>query len=313
MPWAALAGQGDNTPLTDRLTPSLFTDNRPVEQDGSGRTARLARLVQQHHDQRQPTPTGWADQVKALRNLSPLEQLRAAHLYVNRRMAYVDRGQIWKTPQEAFASGGVCVEFATSKLLLLRDAGFPEAAMRVITLRPLNPNGIFHVILLARLPDGSMYVLDSPDRAQSADIVPLASYRERIRPVVWSGWSGGFSSNDHPQTGPVGSFAPARHTAAQRDRTSLFASGDRLVDIAADLRVVRPGERPLTEAERRRLALLRRYYHAPTEENRRPLTQAEVSKLHGIRAKLDREDWVYRRPDRERINTFVDQWLSRAD
>ncbi|MBF0461575.1 MAG: transglutaminase-like cysteine peptidase [Magnetococcales bacterium] len=292
LPLQAMANREGGDEWVDRLTPVLFRDSQQPERDTSGRTERLRRLIERHEQHR---PVGWTEQIRALQALPPLEQLRAAHAYVNRRLTYVDHAETWKSPQEAFASGGVCVEYATTKMVLLRDAGFPESALRVVTLRPLKPNGVFHVVLLARLPDGAVFVLDSPDRAQSASIVPLALYRERIRPVVWAGWRGGFSTNDHPPVGGVDAFSSAR-TGVPQERTSRFASGDRLVDIAAELRVVRPGERPLTEAERHRLALLRRYYRAPTAENRHLLTAAEVKKLEGIRARLDREEGLYAQP-----------------
>ncbi|MBF0161688.1 MAG: transglutaminase-like cysteine peptidase [Magnetococcales bacterium] len=285
----------------DRLTPRLFSEDRPAAQDGSGRTERLQRLMERH-DQQQ-SPPGWQEQVKVLRALSPLEQLQAAHAYINTRVLYRDQAESWKTPHEAFRSGGVCVEFAVSKMLLLRDAGFPETSLRVVTLRPLQPQGVYHVILLARLPDGAVYVLDSPNRAQSATIVPLADYRERIRPVVWAGWKSGFSSNDLPQATLEGGSAPLW---GKRDRTARFASGDRLVDIAADLRVVRPGERPLTASERSRLALLRRYYHAPGTETRRPLTADEIRKLDGIRARLYRDDGLHTRSMAEQKRFFFE-------
>ncbi|MBF0401684.1 MAG: transglutaminase-like cysteine peptidase [Magnetococcales bacterium] len=265
------------------MTPSLFATDRPPTQDGSGRTERLRQLIQRHEAH---PPNDWQTEVDRLRALPPIEQLRAVHAYVNHRLTYVDHANIWKTPREAFAVGGVCVEYATTKMLLLRDAGFPESSLRVVTLRPLTPNGIYHVVLLARLPDEAVFVLDSPKRAQSATIVPLEAFRERIRPVVWAGWQGGFSSNDHPGAA-TGGYTTSRPTT-QRDRTAYFASGDRLVDIAADLRVLRYGETPLSPSERRRLALLRRYYHDPTTANRQPLTTAEVEKLNGIRTRLAR-------------------------
>ncbi|MEO5341412.1 MAG: transglutaminase-like domain-containing protein [Magnetococcus sp. MYC-9] len=287
-PAQGMAYKAPGGELEERITPQLFQENRLPAQDVSGRTDRLQRLVQRHEQQQ---PTEWREKVKTLRTLSPLEQLRAVHAYINQRVRYVEQPNRWKAPQEAFASGGVCVEFAVSKMLLLRDSGFPESSLRVVTLRPIKPNGVYHVILLARLPEGAVYVLDSPDRAQSATIVPLASYRERIRPVVWAGWRGGFSSNDHPQVGGDFSTWPAA-PLGRRDRTAHFASGDRLVDIAADLRVVRRGERPLTVAERERLARLRRYYHAPTADNGRSLTAEERQKLKGIRARLNRDDGI---------------------
>lgn len=272
----------------ERMTSALFLNNRPPEQDGSGRILRLQKMIQRHEVSH---PVGWEEQVDILRALSPIDQLRAAHRYVNRRLVYVDHLNIWKTPQEAFLSGGVCVEYATSKMLLLRDAGFPESSMRVVTLRPIKPNGVFHVVLLASLTDGQVFVLDSPNRAQSEDIVPLTSYRERIRPVVWAGWRGGFETNDSFQAGVMGSH-DGYLDPTQPDRTAYFSSGDRLVDIAADLRVVRHGETPLSRAERQKLALLRRYYHEPTAENRHPLTKEEIRKLNGIRTRLSREEGI---------------------
>lgn len=303
-PLPLLGNKGGSALPEDRLTPALFTENRLPEQDNSGRTERLQRLILRHEQQH---PVGWQEKVKELRSLSPLEQLRSVHAYINRRLTYVEHPNRWQPPREAFASGGVCVEYATSKMLLLRDAGFPEASLRVVTLRPIRADGIYHVILLARLPDGEIFVLDSPDRAQSAEIVPLASYRERIRPVVWAGWRGGFSSNDRLQEGGVDTLSALRGPpGTQRDRTARFASGDRLVDIAADLRVLRHGERPLSEAERKLLAKMRRYYHAPTEENGYALSRLEKQKLKGIRARLDQEEEIYFRPRAERKKFFFE-------
>ncbi|MBF0095768.1 MAG: transglutaminase-like cysteine peptidase [Magnetococcales bacterium] len=289
---AANKNSGPEPPA--RLTSALFFDNRPPAQDGSGRTERLQRLILRHDQQ---TPPGWAEQATRLRALPPKEQLQAVHAFINQRLRYVDHGNAWQTPREAFSKGGVCVEFAVSKMLLLRDAGFNEAALRVVTLRPLQAQGIYHVVLLARLPDGSVYVLDSPERAQSAEIVPLSAYRERIRPVIWAGWRGGFSSNDLPQSGDVSSYIASRGSGMAglgQDRTSRFASGDRLVDIAADLRLVRPGEKPLNASERQHLALLRRYYHDPTPGNGAAISAEQRRKLNAIRARLDRDEWNLR-------------------
>ncbi|MBF0184125.1 MAG: hypothetical protein HQM06_07035 [Magnetococcales bacterium] len=293
MPGAALANKGGSEEPPARMTAELFVGNRLPTQDSSGRSERLLRLIQRHDQQ---PPPGWSEQVARLRPLPPQEQLRAAHQFINQRVRYLDHGNAWQTPREAFARGGVCVEFAVSKMLLLRDAGFNEAALRVVTLRPLPPHGVYHVVLLARLADGTIYVLDSPERAQSADIVPLSAYRERIRPVVWAGWRGGYSSNDLAQTGDFSAYLgrQGRSSAFGPDRTSRFATGDRLVDIAADLRLVRPGEKPLTAAERHRLAQLRRYYHDPIPANGAGLSAAERQKLNGIRARLDLDEWNLR-------------------
>lgn len=257
----------------------ILLKQQPLQQDASGRGARLAQVVEEHKRQKPPL---WEKDIQALQGLAPLELLGVVQELVNQRIKYQDDPfNIWLPPAVAYAEGGDCEDYASTKLLLLKESGFPEEALRIVVLAPVRFNSPYHVVLLARV-DGRIYVLDSPNRAQSRGAVLLENFRETDRPVVWAGWPGGFafsgSSLGKQPVGYPGLLLPRNPRLAR-----LVGGEDRLLLVAADLRVISRRERPLNEAERLKLRNLRAYFNDPIAENARRINAAEARKLDSFR------------------------------
>lgn len=254
----------------------------PLQEDITGRGAKLIRAIEEHEKKK---PATWQEDVKRLQGLPARELLEAVHDLVNQRIRYQDDPfNQWLSPSVAFQEGGDCEDYAIAKLLLLREAGFPESSLRMVTLAPVRLTSPYHVILVAEL-EKRIYVLDSPNRAQSRDIVLLESYRDGDRPVMWGGWSGGFAfsgstlGKQPAGTGFSGLMLPRRAYKIAR----LVGPEDRLILVAADLKVITRRERPLNETEKVKLRNLRAYFNDPNSENARRITAYEVKKLDVFR------------------------------
>ena len=65
----------------------------------------------------------------------------------------------WATPREFLALGGDCEDFAISKLLLLRRAGWPEDLLRLVVVQR-GQDGQYHAVAAARWGE-RVYVLDN--------------------------------------------------------------------------------------------------------------------------------------------------------
>ncbi|MBF0158615.1 MAG: transglutaminase-like cysteine peptidase [Magnetococcales bacterium] len=260
--------------------PQLFRDSLQ-QQDPSGRSHKLAQVMVRHDQHR---PASWITDLLAVRELPVLKQLQTVQTVVNQRMVYRDDpDNVWQAPVEAYRAGGDCEDYAIAKLLLLREAGFPERDMRLVTLGQATADQVYHVILVVRW-QGQVYVLDSPRRHQAGQaghgqITPWSIYRDASRPVVWAGWSGGAAHNlmrDNPRhpacpsCGPVVSFRQ-------------FPAAEKLVRIAADLLVIHPWEPPLTAREIEHLRRLRHYFAEPTPENAGLISSFEMRKLDELR------------------------------
>ncbi|MBF0272844.1 MAG: transglutaminase-like cysteine peptidase [Magnetococcales bacterium] len=256
-------------------------------QDSSGRGDKWGRLMADHAKRRSPE---WESDLAAIRELPFLTRLQAVQEQVNRRIVYQDDPEnIWKTPIDAYRTGGDCEDYAFAKMLLLKESGFPEKQMRVVTLAPSAPAWVHHVILIAWLQE-KIYVLDSPNRTPGGRLVLLDDYRDRGRDVVWAAWDGGYVVRDQGGSGgapgptpPRGVFAGMPSGALRVISYRQFPLQEKLVRIAADWLVIHPWEPPLTSTEVERLRVLRQYYHEPTPENAQGLTSYEVRKLEELR------------------------------
>ncbi|MDB5410586.1 MAG: uncharacterized protein JWL84_5498 [Rhodospirillales bacterium] len=134
-------------------------------------------------------PQEWQDILRHVRDLSP----RAKVEYVNAKInahPYVPSVRnwgttsYWETPFEFLRRNGQCQDYATTKFILLRAAGVPNNAMRlVITYDFISKQD--HAILLVDV-DGQALMLDNLTR----DVVPAAQVH-RYRPyysINETGW-----------------------------------------------------------------------------------------------------------------------------
>jgi hypothetical protein len=81
-------------------------------------------------------------------------------------------------PARFFAESGVCKDFAVAKYLLLRDAGFDIARLRLVSLAPRynNTPDDWHVILVVQIDAASEpLALDSPNAKRADDTANQAS------------------------------------------------------------------------------------------------------------------------------------------
>ncbi|MBF0611823.1 MAG: transglutaminase-like cysteine peptidase [Magnetococcales bacterium] len=260
---------------------AILKKQLPLLEDPSGRGARLNQVIQEHMQQK---PNQWADQLKKLEGLTGVALLEEVHDLINARIRYEDDPfNEWLPPHAAYTHGGDCEDYASAKLLMLRESGFPEDNMRIITLAPIRLTSPYHVVLVAEW-EGQVYVSDTPGRAQSKDIVKLEQYKDGDRPVVWGGWSGGFAFSNTTLNKQPATYASTGLLIPRRSRYAKLVSGEnRLILVAADLRVITRREPPLTEAEKNHLRLLRAYFHEPSQENARRITASEAKKLDGFR------------------------------
>ena len=66
---------------------------------------------------------------------------------------------LWQTPQQFLSRNGDCEDYAISKYLTLREAGWPPEAMRIVVLQDRNLNALHSV--LAVTINGVNYILDN--------------------------------------------------------------------------------------------------------------------------------------------------------
>lgn len=104
------------------------------------------------------------DEIAAIADDPPLDQLRAVNDYVTRICAYVeDVIDQWKSPTEFFqARAGDCEDHCVGKYALLRNIGWAAEDLGVFAGRDID--GVGHALLGARigpLVDGDIQILDN--------------------------------------------------------------------------------------------------------------------------------------------------------
>lgn len=96
--------------------------------------------------------------------------------YIEDRVNYgVD--DYWAAPDEFFARGGDCEDFAIAKYVLLRRAGVPAESMRVVIVRDMALSTA-HAILAVTV-SGKTFILDNQD----ASVRPASAVAWRYQPV----------------------------------------------------------------------------------------------------------------------------------
>lgn len=134
-------------------------------------------------------PQEWQSLLERLRGLDLRHQIAIVNAALNRHpyvttMHNWHRAMYWETAFEFLRYGGQCQDYAIAKYLLLRAAGVPAAAMRVIVLHD-EAIGLDHA-LLAVYVDGEPLLLDNLRR----DIVPARSvgYYRPYYSINEDGW-----------------------------------------------------------------------------------------------------------------------------
>lgn len=100
------------------------------------------------------------DEIAAVADAPPLDQLRAVNDYVTRTCAYVeDVIDHWKSPTEFFHDkAGDCEDHCVGKYALLRNIGWAAADLGVFAGRDIDRVG--HALLGARVGD-DIHILDN--------------------------------------------------------------------------------------------------------------------------------------------------------
>jgi len=113
-------------------------------------------------------PAEWAALVASLEGLdlrAKIERANAAmnaHPYVPSQVNWRESNH-WETPFEFLRKGGQCQDYAIAKYLLLREAGVPASALRLVVLRDTRL-GLDHAITIAYV-GGEALALDNQQRS----------------------------------------------------------------------------------------------------------------------------------------------------
>jgi predicted transglutaminase-like cysteine proteinase len=108
--------------------------------------------------------TEWSGFLAGLRREAPAAWLQSVNAYINGVRYLTDIGNwgkldYWAAPDEFFARGGDCEDFAIAKYFSLKMIGFPAEQMRVVVLNDKRLR-IAHAVLEVRIDDQT-YVLDN--------------------------------------------------------------------------------------------------------------------------------------------------------
>ena len=128
---------------------------------------------------------------ESLRELSPLDRLKAVNRYVNRRVHFESderqfgRPDVWSAADSTLRKGrGDCEDYAIAKLQMLRTAGISDRDLYLVILRDLVRRED-HAVLVVRaagrmvlLDNGTDRLLDSADVSDYRPILTFASYGE---------------------------------------------------------------------------------------------------------------------------------------
>jgi hypothetical protein len=148
------------------LLPLADTKLEPSS-DAIGRVQRLREALRTHLTRE---PAGWTRlvaQVRAERvKAGDTSAVLLADALVNQVRYRDGTDGSYYAPARFFAESGVCKDFAVAKYLLLRDAGFDIARLRLVSLAPRynNTPDDWHVILVVQIDIASEpLALDSPN------------------------------------------------------------------------------------------------------------------------------------------------------
>lgn len=147
------------------LLPLADTKLEPSS-DAIGRVQRLREALRTHMTREPAGWTGLVAQVRAERvKAGDASAVLLADALVNQVRYRDGTDGSYYAPARFFAESGVCKDFAVAKYLLLRDAGFDVARLRLASLAPRynNTPDDWHVILVVQIDGASEpLALDSP-------------------------------------------------------------------------------------------------------------------------------------------------------
>ena len=160
---------------------------------------RSATEVCRPHQTRDCVPAEWHKLVNELAALPLREKLKRANDAMNAR-PYVTtqrnwhRAMYWETPFQFLRRGGQCQDYAIAKYQLLRQAGVPADAMRMVVLRD-TAIATDHAVLAVYV-DGHAMLLDNLNsRIVPADSVSIYRPYYSINERNWWYHSGGRAMN----------------------------------------------------------------------------------------------------------------------
>jgi predicted transglutaminase-like cysteine proteinase len=109
-------------------------------------------------------PQEWSELIAALRPMPLRQKIEYANAAINRHpyvttAANWHRTMYWETPFQFLERGGQCQDYAIAKYMLLRQAGVPAAALRMVVLRA-TAIGADHAVLVAYV-GGEALLLDN--------------------------------------------------------------------------------------------------------------------------------------------------------
>jgi predicted transglutaminase-like cysteine proteinase len=123
--------------------------------------------------------TDWLDYLDRLRGLDRSQQLALVNRYANRFAYVTDTANwgvpdYWETPGEFLENDGDCEDYAIVKYLSLRELGWSDDDLRLVTVIDIEARRP-HAVLVA-FADGGSWMLDNRD-ARVVDTRQVERYR----------------------------------------------------------------------------------------------------------------------------------------
>lgn len=147
---------------------------------GDERSRKIREVMERHSVRR---PAGWDEKIAEIRAMEggPQAKAVAVQKWISKAFAYKDDvANEWKTPAESFGIGGDCDDYAMAKFVALRELGFGEDDLTVLSLGSRFKGSFHHVVVALRI-QGRAYVLEMKDDK----LIPMDAYDSRG--LVWAG------------------------------------------------------------------------------------------------------------------------------